>query len=833
MSMKKLKQQVATALIVAMTATNVLSAFAADGVGQPNKKREVAVTFNSGAGYFETASKSSVATFSNAKKTDLTQDESKIATQSSITRTFMMDGKEFDDYVAGIEGGAFKNDTNEYYVNLENADHWFAELAVDENLRPEMLKLEDNADLKLEFAGWYDNSEKIPKAVDKSTEIYNGAVLDAGWKTPQTLPDTVDKAFDELVAVGLPQDAKLVLDEVKDTDKKEYADLAKELIEINDKAAVGGDVYELVEGTPIVSVDINVENLESNAKGIVTVLLPTPEGLKDVKLDAGERIIAIHYAKNDTYIIPVEVDPETENMSFELDLSQGFSPFFFVKATAAKKEQDNQNPPTGQVTVKVTGSDKGYIAAWTLDEKGKKYLPVNEEVKLDKGTELLFRAVPYGEDLNFKSYSITDTKNNTVETSEEWGIICREINTDCEISAVFAPWEEGGEIGEDERPLYRYIINPAFLEKSGKYEGVVEVKKWNETTGRYESFDGWKVEPDINNERNAWNLFDFDAEKNRLTSKESLELGWYRLGFTLFVKNEDGEFDKEYFIRSISVGATITFAHAFYAYNGKVDVDELYNGYDEVFIADRMFAYNNGANWSEVEELLEKEPLDAEPRMYNYEFVGWQTLDGEKYKLDTRLVSPYESEIDFYAITCFEKDGKPYIGKEEGSNQGNNNGSGSNFSGGGSRRHVIGGSSSTITSMTGTWTMGENGWKFLKTNGEYATNTWGYINNQWYYFNEAGDMVTGWYFVNGRWYYLNPAEGSFQGAMLTGVIFDPFYNAYFYADANGAMVTGWYQVADKWYYFNPVSDGRQGALLADTVIDGYYVGADGAWVPAS
>ena len=60
-----------------------------------------------------------------------------------------------------------------------------------------MLKLEENAGL--EFAGWYDNSEKIPKAVDKSTEIYNGAVLDAGWKTPQTLPDTVDKAFDELV----------------------------------------------------------------------------------------------------------------------------------------------------------------------------------------------------------------------------------------------------------------------------------------------------------------------------------------------------------------------------------------------------------------------------------------------------------------------------------------------------------------------------------------------------------------------------------------------------------------------------------------------------------
>lgn len=222
---------------------------------------------------------------------------------------------------------------------------------------------------------------------------------------------------------------------------------------------------------------------------------------------------------------------------------------------------------------------------------------------------------------------------------------------------------------------------------------------------------------------------------------------------------------------------------------------------------------------------------------HNYEFAGWQTLDGVKYESGTRLVPNDRDAFNFYAVAIFTKDGKAYFGNKTGGNQddkpNNNNTGGSTSSGGGSRRHVVGGSSSTITSMTGSWMMGENGWKFLKTNGEYATNTWGYINNQWYYFNEAGDMVTGWQFINGRWYYLNPAEGSFQGAMLTGVIFDPFYNAYFYADANGAMVTGWYQVADKWYYFNPISDGRQGALLADTVIDGYYVGADGAWIPGN
>ena len=840
MSMKKLKQQVATALVVAMTATNVLSAFAAETViGKPSKDNKVTVTFNAGGGYWETASPSSAATFSNAMP-EQDYDENKVATRSSITRTFNMGGKDFDAFIASDEGKGFFEGDDGYFVNLKYAWHWFAEFAdeaADKPSQPSTLK-NDNQGMK--FAGWYDNSNNVPVQLGIETEIYNQAVLDAGWKSQQSLPATVDKAFDDLVVVGMPQDSKLVLNEVKAEDKKEHAALTEELVQINENVNPGETVYELVKDTPIVPIDIKIENFNSadltGDKKFVTVVLPVPDDLKDVDKEAGERIIAIHFAEKDTYIIPVEVDPDTGNMSFALDLTQGFSPFFFVKATATKKDDENEKPPVNLVTVKVTGSDDGYIAAWTLDEKGKKYLPVDEEVKLDKGTELLFTAVPYGEDLNFKSYSITDTKDNT-ETFEDWGIIRREINTDCEISATFAPWEEGGEIGEDERPLYKYLINPSFLEKTGKYEGTVEVKKWNKTTRHYESFDGWKVEPNINDERYAWDLFDFDAEKNRLTSKESLELGWYRLSFKLLVKNEDGELEEEYFSRSISVGATITFAHAFYAFNDKVDADELlYNGFGESFIEDRMFAYNNGANWSEVEELLKKEPLDAEPRMYNYEFVGWQTLDGEKYKSDTRLVSPYESEIDFYAITRFEKDGKPYIGKEEGSNQGgnnNNNGGGSSSSGGGSRRHVVGGSSSTITSMTGTWTMGENGWKFLKTNGEYATNTWGYINNQWYYFNEAGDMVTGWMFINGRWYYLNPAEGSFQGAMLTGVIFDPFYNAYFYADANGAMVTGWYQVADKWYYFNPISDGRQGALFADTVIDGYYVGADGAWVPGN
>ncbi len=96
-------------------------------------------------------------------------------------------------------------------------------------------------------------------------------------------------------------------------------------------------------------------------------------------------------------------------------------------------------------------------------------------------------------------------------------------------------------------------------------------------------------------------------------------------------------------------------------------------------------------------------------------------------------------------------------------------------------------------------------------------------------------MATGWQFINGKWYYLNPSTENVQGSMLTGVIFDPAYNAYFYSDASGAMVTGWYQVGANWYYFSPVNDGAHvtGQLLSGTYVDGYYLGADGAWVPAN
>ena len=279
--------------------------------------------------------------------------------------------------------------------------------------------------------------------------------------------------------------------------------------------------------------------------------------------------------------------------------------------------------------------------------------------------------------------------------------------------------------------------------------------------------------------------------------------------------------------------------------NGKPVVDE--EGNPVVVI--KELAYNislvdgNGAELSHellknnTKEISINVALPAKGIKKECKFATIKHYADEECKnlLETLYSKIFGSE-DMY-ITIKTKQFSPFVmtfSVEDPNPTPTNNGGSS--SGGGSRKHVVGGGSSTNSySMNGNWVMGANGWTFVKSDGKLATNTWGWINGQYYYFDANGNMMTGWQFINGKWYCLNPAEGSLLGAMLSGVIFDPVYNAYFYADASGAMVTGWYQVGANWYYFSPVNDGVHvtGALLSGTYVDGYYLGADGAWVPGN
>ncbi len=139
-------------------------------------------------------------------------------------------------------------------------------------------------------------------------------------------------------------------------------------------------------------------------------------------------------------------------------------------------------------------------------------------------------------------------------------------------------------------------------------------------------------------------------------------------------------------------------------------------------------------------------------------------------------------------------------------------------------------STEILLTMHGRWIADGTAWKFLQDSGSYAQNRWGYINGEWYYFDAEGYMVTGWHYINNQWYYMNPDEGSRQGVMMRGWIFDSSYSSWFYLNESGAMLADWNQIGGKWYYLNPVSDGTKGAMASNSYIDGFYVGADGAWI---
>ncbi len=401
----------------------------------------------------------------------------------------------------------------------------------------------------------------------------------------------------------------------------------------------------------------------------------------------------------------------------------------------------------------------------------------------------------------------------------------------------------------------------------GEYTAEVRVSKYNADEGHYENFSGWTIreatveellEAKVAQGYIEYNLkagmdaFEYNADDNTLTNVLPLELGeTYYIPFVItyegqeYLLREEGENYNYPYRGYVSVGATVSYRHAFVTFGEQYATDgtEFYNS--------KKVAYDENMTWEEVEpsdDYMDENFQGGRPQMYNYEFVGWQDYTGTKYEADSKLVSPYgENSRNFCAYDLFENEkGEKYAVEAKGAedekpedpeNPDDTNkpddsnkpgyrpgGSSGSSSGGGS------GSSTKDYAMHGSWIADGNNWKFRKDSGEYATNTWGLINGKWYYFDAQGNMVTGWYQVGGQWYYMNPAAGANQGVMMTGWILDPAYNAWFYLNASGAMMTGWQQVNGAWYYLNPVSDGTKGVMAANTTIDGYYVNADGAWV---
>lgn len=130
--------------------------------------------------------------------------------------------------------------------------------------------------------------------------------------------------------------------------------------------------------------------------------------------------------------------------------------------------------------------------------------------------------------------------------------------------------------------------------------------------------------------------------------------------------------------------------------------------------------------------------------------------------------------------------------------------------------------------LNGSWVKDEHGWWFSnKGNPDYFTSTWAEYQGHSYFFGADGYVVTGWQFLNNHWYRFNPEDGSLQGAMMIGWIYDPDYGGWFYTNQSGIMVTGWHKIDGSWYYFNPESNGTMGLMAVSRIVDGYYVDSEG------
>ena len=154
------------------------------------------------------------------------------------------------------------------------------------------------------------------------------------------------------------------------------------------------------------------------------------------------------------------------------------------------------------------------------------------------------------------------------------------------------------------------------------------------------------------------------------------------------------------------------------------------------------------------------------------------------------------------------------------------------------------------------WVKENNLWRYRKTDGTFAKNTWIEGN---YYVKSNGVMAANeWIKVGNAWYYTksngatakNAWEGNYwlgsDGKMATNRWVD---NNRYYVGNDGAWIkdygrkTGWQKEGGAWYYYKNGSAvrnawegnywlGSDGKMVTNSWVDNnrYYVGNDGAWI---
>ena len=171
-----------------------------------------------------------------------------------------------------------------------------------------------------------------------------------------------------------------------------------------------------------------------------------------------------------------------------------------------------------------------------------------------------------------------------------------------------------------------------------------------------------------------------------------------------------------------------------------------------------------------------------------------------------------------------EKNGTVVIGNQAAEQEKPSDGShhsGSSGSSGGSSDSSSSFGSVRQDTVSGTWTMDENGWRFRQSDGSYCTSIWAVIGGRWYHFDQNSYAQRGWYQENGIWYFLKEscAMAESEWTCQNGI--------WYYLEDSGAMAANrWVMWNGEFYYL-----GADGAMLTgQTAPDGNQVDKNGVWI---
>ncbi len=145
---------------------------------------------------------------------------------------------------------------------------------------------------------------------------------------------------------------------------------------------------------------------------------------------------------------------------------------------------------------------------------------------------------------------------------------------------------------------------------------------------------------------------------------------------------------------------------------------------------------------------------------------------------------------------------------------------------------TLGGAATSMAATAG-WSMEEEGWVYLDSNGDRVTDAWKKSGENYYYLDSDGSMaldqwIDSTYYVDsngvmlkeqwvevaegdegpsgdeeGGWYYLGSA-----GKVLTES-WKSINGKYYYFDSDGKMLTGWHMDGDYTYYLGDENDGAR------------------------